>query len=269
MPEEFLLSSPALTSRRIGDAMSRLANLPEGQRILSSLSQNNVNVELDTTYPGSATCLATIAEVRSGRYAYKSLSQKFGDLPDGNLVQAMIHETEHIDQHAAGILIPPALLNEEDHMLWQRILEADAQAEATHVSFLMHLRGDKTPFIAVHGVGYTDMAQAYENAYARDQGAICNGTAKRAAFDAWFSNDFRVAAYDRDTQKHLIPYINDLLQKNPDHGLPSGTLKKEWVQTMGCLAGCANYLNHGPDVLTDPYYRQNLPKQAPDSPILG
>lgn len=248
-------------SPRIKDAFDRLSKIAEGKEIVDLLTSLGVELIIDTSYPQSATTTVSMS-VKNREYTYGKMSIKFGDLPDGNLIQAIVHEAQHIRQHIAQLVNPYVVVPDDQMKMLHRCLEADAQTVATDIAFKLKFAGDDTPWLAAQQVGYADMCEAYEDAYNNDPCSIETGMAMRAAFDAWFSSDDRLKSYDQDTENVHIPFIKTLMDTNPEHGLRKGSLRNEWYKAIGRVAQRPfNYLKKSAAKdISAPYYKRFLPK---------
>lgn len=246
-------------SPRIQDAFDRLSQIPEGREIVALLKTHNIELSIDNNYARSATTSVNMS-IKDARYRYGKMSIVFGNLPDGNLIQALVHEAQHLRQHLCGLVNPTAIVDEEQIKLLHRFLEADAQTIATDIAFKLKQLGDETPWIAAQQVGYSDMCNAYEHAYRQDNSSINNGRAMAAAFNAWFGSDERLKHYDSDTETVHIPFLQRLLKTNTAHGLQGGHLKSAWYKAIGNIGKRPfNYLDQTGAAVKSPSYTRLIP----------
>ena len=261
MQEEFNQSS----QDRIAAILDRLSKVPEGKNIVSFLETNKVKFDLQDEPANWAASTLTITSVKDGLYYYKDpvIILKKG-LSDDNLLQAIIHESEHINQHLSHVGNPDRILSQEQCILFYRGAEADAQACCTDVSWKLKEAGDPGAWEATGFVGYKDICEAYEKAVAEDPLAAENGRAKRAAFDAWFSNPDRLAGYNKSTVESMIPFLekgrNEIFK---DHGLKEGKLDDSWLKKLDGSAA-APYLQHGRNILEDSFYFRDIAARPPE-----
>ncbi|TVQ84128.1 MAG: hypothetical protein EA357_03450 [Micavibrio sp.] len=230
-------------SARCDDILARLAAVPEGYEVAVFLNTERVEICFDEQAFSEAASAVTITGLKDGKYSYSRptiiLNAALGD---NNITQALVHEVQHLRHHLNGLGNPDRILSEEDHQLFRAVQEADAQAAAVDVTFKMKLKGDGKPYERTAAIGYEDMCRAYEKAYEADPQSIRDGRAKRAAFDAWFTKQSRVAHYDRNTVDVHTPFLENLRKKYSGHGLKPGRLKKEWIRKIGALSD-VNYLD--------------------------
>jgi hypothetical protein len=207
--------------------------------------------------------------VQDGLYSYdkpKIILKK--DLTDDNLLQAIIHETGHLNQHFSHVGNPDRILSQEQYILFYRASEADAQALTAEVTWALKQAGDAGPWEATRFVGYGDICDAYEKAVTEDPSAAGDGRAKRAAFDAWFGKPDRLAGYNASTVDHMIPSLEwgrKEIFKN--HGLVEKPLDDSWLKKIDAASPAPYmHLEGFKNVLTDPWYSRETDTRPPPPP---
>lgn len=253
---------------RIGRIFDRLSQVPEGEEIVAFLKANKVDIQLLENPYNWAASMLTITAIKDGVYEYKDpviiLKE---DLSDENLLQAIIHEAEHLYQHLSGVGNPDRVLTEREYILFYRASEAAAQALTTEVAWKLKQAGDDGPWEAAKFVGYHDICDAYEKIATRDPAAIDDGRGRRVAFDAWFDNAQRLASYNKSTVEGMIPALangRDNIFK--DHGLVEKPLDSSWVLKLNNAAGGKSYLflSGFRDLLFDPHYARDTHTRPAD-----
>lgn len=268
MKEEFNAFSADNDKARIEKIMSRLSALPEGEAIAAFITTNKVRIDLTDNPIHIAASSLIIKTIKDGIYEYERpvVFLKRG-LSDDNLLQAIVHEVGHLNQHLSNVGNPDRLLSEKEYILFYRAAEADAQALATEVTWAMKQAGDAGPWSESCKVGYKDICDAYEAKVTADPGSIKNGTAKRVAFDTWFSKPERIAGYNRSTVEDMIPWIERLRTVFKDNDLKQQPLDADWVRKLDGIGPKSYLLDSGNrSLVSDPYYSDNCdtrPKQAP------
>lgn len=219
---------------RLDGIFDRLSKVPEGEAVVTFLTMNNVKIELLDDPVNWAASTLTITTVKDGVYHYKDpkiILKK--DLSDDNLLQAIVHETGHLNQHLSRVGNPDRILSEEQAILFYRAAEADAQALTTEVTYALLQQGDSGPWLATQFVGYGDIAKAYKTYVEANPGSDTDGRARRVAFDAWFANPDRLAGYNAATVDHMIPFLKEGREKYfPNHGMVEQPLDDTWLQKL-------------------------------------
>ncbi len=263
MQEEFNGSSGA----RIAGILARLSKAPEGREVVDFLKNSGVKIELQDDPINWAASTLTIIDVKDGVYSYKDpviILKK--DLPDDNMLQAIIHESQHLRQHLSGVGNPDRILTPEQYILFYRASEADAQAACTLVTWKLKRAGDDGPWQEAGRVGYQDICNAFEKIVGEDPSSLDDGRAKRAAFDAWFDNPARLAGYNKATIDHMIPFLQAGRAIFKDHGMPEAPLDAGWPQKLHAASPAPYLLQDGArDLLSDGFYIRDLDKRPPEA----
>jgi hypothetical protein len=262
MQEKFNNASPPDTpAARLDGILKRLSLVPEGREVADFLKAHNVRIHLKDAAASRAAATLLITGIENGVYSYKDPEVILeAGLSDDNIMQALVHEAQHIRQHLCGVGNPDRILDEADSILFYRMQEADAQAAATDVAFRLKQAGDGAAWQAAKDVGYEDMCEAFEKAVRADPFALEDGRAKRAAFDAWFDKDARLAHYNRHTVDEMIPFLargrNEVFK---DHGMVDAPLDEDWIDRFHGICPKPYLLQPGaPDVLAAPVYRRDM-----------
>ncbi|MCC7037568.1 MAG: hypothetical protein IT560_09725 [Alphaproteobacteria bacterium] len=148
-PANSAAATAARDDARIEAIKARIAGVPEGDSVVTFLNQNNVTIELLDDPVNWAASTLTITTVRDGEYFYQNpkILLKRG-LTDDNLLQAIVHETGHLNQHLSKVGNPDRILSEKEYILFYRAAEADAQALCTEVTWALKQQGDAGPWNA-------------------------------------------------------------------------------------------------------------------------
>lgn len=267
MKEEFNNSSadPARTTAnqaardeaRLDAIRTRIASVMAGESVVTFLEMNNVKIELLDDPVNWAASTLTITSLRDGEYFYKDpkIILKRG-LTDDNLLQAIVHETGHLNQHLSKVGNPDRILSEQEYILFYRAAEADAQALCTEVTWALKQAGDAGPWNAACHAGYKDICDAYEAMVTADPSSIGNGTAKRIAFDTWFSKPERLAGYNKATVDNMIPFLARGREIFANHNMVEKPLEVSWVEKLDGASATSYLLEAGNrSLLRDDYYR--------------
>jgi hypothetical protein len=201
-----------------------------------------------------------------GVYSYKDpviILKK--SLSDDNLLQAIVHESQHLRQHLSGTGNPDRILTMDEYILFYRAAEADAQAACTLVTWKLKEAGDAGPWKMAGEVGYQDICDAFEKLATNDPAAVNDGRAQRAAFDAWFENPARLASYNRATADFMVPFLEKGRDIFKNHGMTEGRLDVSWLKKLNA-ASSTPYLLQGDakDILGDAHYSRDTDKRPPE-----
>ncbi len=113
---------------------------------------------------------------------------------------AVAHELAHGAQDAQGLLDDSGM-SPEQRVILNRFCEADAQARAVQTAWEMKEAGDSTAWNAqVRNGRLGPTARAFGKTAAQNPDAAKNGTAMRAAFDAWFTADTTINGQHRSNR---------------------------------------------------------------------
>jgi hypothetical protein len=261
LKEEFNNSS----ADRIDGLLARLETVPEGKAVVDFIRDNKVEIQLKKEPANWAASTLTITGITEGQYSYKKpviILKK--SLSDDNLLQAIVHESQHLKQHLSGVGNPDRVLDEKEYILFYRASEADAQALCTHVTWKLKEAGDTGPWEAAKFVGYGDICDAYEK-------AVTDGAddtkALRTAFDAWFDKPERLAGYNKSTVDSMIPFLKKGREEVfKDHGLVEKPLDATWIDKLDkaaytpYLKACAER-----DLLTEEHFSRDTHTRPPEN----
>lgn len=255
-PANSAATQAARDDARIEAIKARIAGVAEGDSVVTFLNQNNVTIELLDDPVNWAASTLTITTVRDGEYFYQNpkIILKRG-LTDDNLLQAIVHETGHLNQHLSKVGNPDRILSEKEYILFYRAAEADAQALCTEVTWALKQQGDAGPWDAACNAGYKDICDAYEAMVTADPSSIDNGTAKRLAFDTWFSKPERLAGYNEATADNMIPFLAKGREIFKNHNMVEKPLDISWVEKLDGASAKSYLLEAGNrSLLRDGYY---------------
>lgn len=255
-PEKTTAQQAAADDARLDAIKARMAQVPDGASVVAFLEMNNVKIELLDDPVNWAASTLTITSVKDGEYFYLNpkIILKRG-LTDDNLLQAIVHETGHLNQHLSKVGNPDRILSEKEYILFYRAAEADAQALCTEVTWALKQMGDAGPWNAACNAGYKDICDAYEAMVTADPASIDNGTAKRIAFDTWFSNPSRLAGYNEATADNMIPFLAKGREIFKNHNMAEKPLDMSWVEKLDGASAKSYLLEAGNrSLLRDDYY---------------
>jgi len=258
---------------RIERLFARLRKVPEGDAVVLFLEKNGVKIDLQENPLDFAASTAVITNVIDGHYSY--INPKIilkADLSDDNLLQAMVHEAEHINQHLSGVGNPDRILSKEEYILFYRVAEADAQATCTDIIWRLKQAGDAGPWEQAKFVGFGNICDAFEKIALADPASLEDGRARRVAFDAWFDAPDRLAGYNKATVDNMIPFLEEGRRIFKKHNMSEGKLDDSWVDKVDALANQPYLKLMGHDsLLRHDKYRADLdtrpmgPLQKPES----
>ncbi|MEZ0225294.1 MAG: DUF6782 family putative metallopeptidase [Alphaproteobacteria bacterium] len=262
MQEEFNASS----ADRVKSILDRLSKVPEGRAVVDFLKNNAVKIDLQDDPENWAASTLTITDVVNGVYAYKNpviILKK--SLSDDNLLQAIVHESQHLRQHLSGTGNPDRILSQEEYILFYRASEADAQAACTFLTWKLKETGDAGPWKMAGKVGYQDICDAFEKIATADPESLNDGRAQRAAFDAWFENTGRLKDYNKATIDSMIPFLEEGRDIFKKHGMTQGALDESWLKKLHVVSP-SPYLvqDAGKNILTDAHYSRDMDKRPPE-----
>ncbi|HYD18659.1 MAG TPA: DUF6782 family putative metallopeptidase [Patescibacteria group bacterium] len=266
LKEEFNEFSPDRDQLRIECIMTRLRKVPEGEAVATYIRENNVRIDLTDNPVHLAASSLIINGIRDGIWDYEKpvIFLKRG-LNDDNLLQAIVHEVGHINQHLSKVGNPDRILSETETILFYRAAEADAQALATEVTWALKQAGDAKPWNETCKVGYGDICAVYEKTVTSAPESIADGRAKRAAFDAWFDNPARVAGYNDSTVNDMIPWLTKMRGVFQNSNMQEKPLDEGWVQKLDGIGPKSYLLDPAArNLLTDDFYRGNMASRKAD-----
>ncbi|MEZ0260353.1 MAG: DUF6782 family putative metallopeptidase [Alphaproteobacteria bacterium] len=250
---------------RIASAISTIAETSEGARLVGALRDSGLSVDM-TLNPGNiggAVQHRTVVEAgnidtRASEIAASGFSTK------GGLTAVLAHELRHLEQSRSGEIKPSrgGLVSPESEVIYNRFIEADAQATATGIAWELKQKGNASAWewLKRDEKWFNDIAKAYEAVAEADPSAVADGRAKRAAFDAWFTAEVKPGGvkiadvYNRQGILNL-PQTSTLEEAIAQGARPTGDMTAEQYARAGGNNG-DNYLTRtGGRPLDDPYYR--------------
>ncbi len=248
---------------RIEGLMNRLRKVPEGQAVVTFIEYNKVEILLLENPMYTASSGAIITNCKDGKYYYKDPKVYLkASLTDDNLIQAMIHEVEHLNQHLSGVGNPDRILSQEDCILFYRAAEADAQATCTDICWRLKQAGDAGPWNEAGNVGYKEICDAYEKLVTADPAALEDGRARRAAFDAWFDRKGGLEYYNHAIINDMIPFLEKGREIFAQNNMKPGFLDESWVDKLDGISNQPYLKLEGErSLLHDEKYRANIEKK--------
>ncbi|MDI1228875.1 MAG: hypothetical protein PSY14_14440 [bacterium] len=266
LKEEFNEFSADRDQTRIDGIMARLSKVPDGEAIVTFIRHNNVRIELSDNPIHLAASGLIIKNIKDGVWEYdKPAIFLKRSLNDDNLLQAIVHEVGHLNQHLSKVGNPDRILSETETILFYRAAEADAQALATEVTWALKMAGDGKPWNETCKVGYKDICDAYQAKVTSDPASIGDGSAKRVAFDTWFGNRARVAGYNESSVNDMIPWLNRVRGVFKNSNMQEKPLDAGWVSRLDSVSP-KPYLNTAGarSLLTDALYRGDTATRKAD-----
>ena len=256
----------ASAADRIEGILARLSKVPEGREVVAFLKNNAVKIDIQDDPVNWAASTLTITGLKDGVYSYTNpviILKK--DLSDDNMLQAIVHESQHLRHHLSGVGNPDRVLSQEQYILFYRAAEADAQAACTLATWRLKQAGDAGPWKAAGDAGYRDICNAFEKIVTEDAAALDDRRAQRAAFDAWFDNPSRLAGYNKATVDHMIPFLEKgRAEIFKDTGMTQGPLDESWLDKLHAVSPQPYLLAGGRDILSDGFYIRDLDKRPPE-----
>jgi hypothetical protein len=262
-PSALVTAFPYVQERRIDRALETLSSLPEGQELVDTATKNNIRFKLMADPLARGGGLSSWNSAKDGRMTVR-LSDTIrlqGYSTEGILVVQMAHELQHVRQANAGMRTPfqGQLRTPEDAIVYDRFLEADAEATATEVAYKLKRAGKPAAWNAIQtALGMPpEISAAYEKMATQDPASLTDGRAKRAAFDAWFSAKQAagrtIANVYGDQALGNYPEKQQL-ERLAGAGATAAPLTPEDLKKFGTLSD-VNYLDiPGGLPLNDPYY---------------
>jgi hypothetical protein len=249
---------------RLNAAVAELASLPEGAALVENLRSTNLphNLSMNPATAGGGAV----------SYRWQRLSTTLTNKPTdlsvsgftthGSLVSVLAHELRHLQQATSNEMSPfhGKIVTPGSSMVYNRFVEADAQATATDIAWKLKEMGKPDAWNDLHGGKWMEqVAKAYEELAVTDPAALTDGRAKRAAFDAWFTAETAegVRVADVYNQQGLGSYPNPyLLETAAQNGAVfAGDLTAADYARAGGNGG-DNYLTRtGGLALDDPFYQ--------------
>ncbi|MEZ0226168.1 MAG: GNAT family N-acetyltransferase [Alphaproteobacteria bacterium] len=262
-PSALVTALPYVQQRRIDRALETLASLPEGKELVEAAKKNNIRFQLTPDPLARGGGLSSWNGVRNGEMtvALSDTIRLQGYSTEGTLVVQMAHELQHLKQANAGMRTPfqGQLRTPEDAIVYERFMEADAEATATELAYKLKRAGKPAAWDALQGaLGMPpEISTAYEKMATQDPASLTDGRAKRAAFDAWFSakqaSGRTITNVYGDQALSNYP-AKEQLVKMADAGAAVAPLTPEDVKKLGALSD-VNYLDiPGSRPLNDPHY---------------
>jgi hypothetical protein len=228
---------------KISHFLSVIHRSPAGQRLL-------VADKLTDTY-----VCATGQSDRDGDYEPR-LNTVFIvlDQPEGEIVETMAHELRHAWQQDQGFM-PTKPLAPRESLLLARAIEADAEAFATQIIWELKQSGYDAAFdVHAQSQRYGDIVAAFAQRAEDDRHTVADGRAARAAYDAWFANEYRTVAYD-DLALRSMLYI----ARQPGRiKVSGGIVTSTYLTGLGDMLDGTNYLVGTGSLLTDHIYLERL-----------
>ncbi|MDF3024791.1 MAG: hypothetical protein K0R10_2152 [Alphaproteobacteria bacterium] len=181
---------PLVQNMRINRALADIASVPEGQTMIDDLGETKVKIQPDPRFSGGSNIF--FPSYKNGEMTVKNFEiHAQGYAKHGTVVAILLHELHHERQVKGGVM---KVFNDKvpspvEQLWYERAMEADAQATATDIAWKLKEAGKPAAWNALAG-GFNCMghiAKAYERNVDKLPNAVATGTAKRAAFDAWFT----------------------------------------------------------------------------------
>lgn len=264
-PSVLFSSLDSVQKMRINTALATLAETPEGARLVDNLRTMGTPLQmtLSPDSPGGTVRYSTVVQesnivARASRVAATGLST------EGALVSFVAHELRHLEQVGNRVMTASVggIVSPESEIIYNRFVEADAQATATNVAWQLKEQGKPGAWNALAEFPWMkQVAEAFESVAADDPAALADGRAKRAAFDAWFTAEtapdgLLIADYYNDQGLKNIPNQDVVAAAVTQGARPTGDMTPEQYARVGGN-GDDNYLTStGGRPLDDPYYRR-------------
>lgn len=254
---------PFKNEERLPHVLNVINQTAVGQKALHDLKAADVPIKMDKLAPkvGGLYQSQLQINVATGHWAHTDKTLHLSETEStGGLFGNFLHEKRHFDQTEKKLIMMPVYGSPRDAILWTRIIEADAQAEAVveQIAAYKEMRAEgNTPCLAMYPV-YEAMYKAAADQLKKDPNALENGKAKRAAFDKWFETDVK-DAYDAQTIKDKWPSIKNAFGKVSGPVMAHDVARSEF-EKIGTVEGeKINYLTlKGFRTIDDEYYKGGL-----------
>lgn len=159
-------------------------------------------------------------------------------LPKAVQVILLARELRRAWQHAQNLIHNPMLFEPEDAVLLNRVQIADSRVIATRVAWELKLTGRDDIWTELEDSSLAPLAMAYAKQAGRDFRAANNGSAARAAFDAWFDAQL-CRMHDRRLIQEML--ADELGYVFGGKG-PAMEITPEWLIEMGEMPFSQNYM---------------------------
>lgn len=159
-------------------------------------------------------------------------------LPKAVQVILLARELRRAWQHAQNLIQNPMKFEPEDALLLNRVQIADSRVIATRVAWELKLTGRDDVWTELTDSSLAPLAMAYAKQAGKDFRAVNNGTAARAAFDAWFDTQLSRMHDRRLIQEMLADELGYIFGGKG----PAQEITPEWLIEMGEIAFGQNYL---------------------------
>lgn len=263
VPEALVSAAPLVQKMRIDRVLADLETIPEGKALVDMARATDSRLLLDAALAAHGGKHHHHTNIGEGE-----LAQSPGDItvsafmPHGSLTHVLTHELQHRRQLLSGVLVPfhEKIPSPMEAIWYNRLIEADAEATTADIAYKLKEAGRPAAWDAMLQAPFTGAAKAYEAAVAKNSGAAEDGTAKRAAFDAWFerASPRGIMPSQIYNAQGLSSFIGlHQLQQMADAGRPFEPLTPDDLKKLGAPdKNGVNYLDlPGHPPLTDPYYR--------------
>jgi len=206
-------------------------------------------------------------DTQAGVYGYYSPNENLvainPKVDEGRAIATLAHELRHAWQFKNGYHTKLDF-RPRDNVWMMRAMEADAEANSLKVCAELMEAGYPQAMQSHLQSEYGDEAMAFLSQVQEDPASLKNGKAQRAAFDQWFSKNWRRAAYDKHSIDYLEHFSFAIDSKRKKNGFAEMTAK--WLHGMGKQPDGSNYLDHKKDDmdLDDDFYREGIARDVED-----
>ncbi|MEZ0260352.1 MAG: DUF6782 family putative metallopeptidase [Alphaproteobacteria bacterium] len=251
---------------RVSSALTTIAETPEGARLVGHLMDSGLSVDMNMRPNGAGG--AVTWKWTPGNANIDVMATKIsatGISSAGDLVAIITHELRHLEQVRTDAMSPfrGNIVSPESLVLYNRFVEADAQATATEVAWQLRQQGQPGAWESLKSNSENwirEIAGAYEEAAEAHPEAASDGSAKRAAFDKWFTAENAdgtlVADVYNEQGVNNWPHRAVLNNAAEEGAAPSGAITPDVLARAGGNDGDNYLVNTEGPALNDPYYRR-------------
>ena len=263
VPSALVTAAPFVQRMRLDRVLADLSAVPEGKELVDMMRGKESSISLNPNVIERGGLHHHEKEILEGSFVQRPGEITVGAFyTHGGLVAVLAHELQHRKQLLSGVSTPmhekvPSPLE----IVWHnRFIEGDAEATAADIAYKLKQAGKPEAWDFMKKDNLAGAAFAYEAAVEKNPDAVNDGTAKRAAFDAWFDkpqqgrNWTMSQAYNNQGISHFIGKMQ--LEKMARMGVPFEPLEVADYAKIGALSK-VNYLElPGQRALSDDYYRK-------------
>ncbi len=244
-PSVLVTALPLVQNMRLKRALADIGSVPEGKELVAAATHvPEINLNPDPRCSGGY--ISTTLDINGAdiRQISREISLA-GVVTSGTLVATLIHELQHQRQLENKVLrsYSDKIASPIEHLWYTRVTEADAEATTADILWKMKEAGKPGHWNEMKNSGtwMAEVAKAYEKKVKEEPDAVATGSAKRAAFDAWFTAAGGRVQLAYNTQGMLSAPSDRNVAEMHKLGRPFGHLTVADLEKVGDI-GPVNYL---------------------------